>query len=131
MKILLLKILLLMIFGISCSSNNRSETMNSQIEAYIAAHNDHDLKKVLSFLSDAFELHFTEYGIKMDKKEMVNVMGWDKGVNGRVSYKNLVAQGDSITGLFTEKNDFFTLVGIDDFKAQITFAFDRSGLITK
>ena len=105
--------------------------MKYEFEAFITAHNDHDLEKALSFLSDDFQLHFTEYDIKVDKKEIANVLGWDKGVNGQVSYKNLVVEGDSITGWFTEKNDFFKLLGIDDCKAKITYTFDKSRLIVK
>ena len=103
--------------------------MKKKFETYVAFLNDHVIEKALSFLSDGFHLRFTDYDFIIDKKEMVNVLGWDKAVNGRVSYKNLVVEGDAITGLFTEQNDFFKLVGIAELKAKITYTFDKSGLI--
>ena len=120
-----------MIIIVNCSSTNQSEIMKRKFESHVAVLNDHDIEKALSFLSDDFHLHFTDYDFIIDKKGIVNVFGWDKGVNGRVSYKNLVVEGDSITGLFTEQNDFFKLVGIDELKAKITYTFDKSGLIVK
>ena len=115
----------------NCSSTNQSEMMKKKFETYVAFLNDHDIEKALSFLSEGFHLRFTEYDFNIDKKEMVNVLGWDKAVNGMVSYKNLVVTGDSITALFTEQNDFFKLVGIAELKAKITYTFDKSGLIVK
>jgi len=105
--------------------------MRLQFDEYIAALNDHNLDKALSLLSNDFQLNFTEYDISMDKKEIINVLGWDKGVNGSVEYKDMVVEGDSITALFTEQNDFLKLVGIDELKANNTFTFDNFGLIIK
>ena len=118
-------------FTISCETNDQRETMSKQFEAYFKSHNDHETEKTLSFLSDDFVLHFTEYDFKIDKGGLVDVLGWDKGVNGKVSYEKLTTKGDSIIGLFTEQNDFLKLVGIEELKATITYKFDISGMITK
>ena len=37
---------------------------------------------------------------------------------------------DSIRAIFTERNEFFTLIGIESLKAEITYRFDSSGLIS-
>lgn len=116
---------------INCSSTNQSEIMKKKFEAYVASLNDHNIEKALSFLSEGFHLRFTDYDFIIDKKEIVNVLGWDKAVHGKVSYKNLVGEGDSITALFTEQNDFFKLIGIAGLKAKSTYTFDNSGLIVK
>lgn len=105
--------------------------MKRKFESYVACLNDHEIEKALSFLSDDFHIHFTDYDFTIDKKGMINVLGWDKGVNGGVSYKELVVEGDSITGLFTERNDFFELIGIKELMAKITFTFDKSRLIVR
>jgi len=105
--------------------------MRKQFEVYFKTLNDHKIEKTLSFLSDDFHLHFTEYDFTIDKTGLINVLGWDKGVNGKVSYEKLIAEGDSITGVFTERNDFFNLIGIEELKATITYTFDRSGMIVK
>jgi len=130
-KFLLLSLLLIVKVTISCETNDQRETMSKQFEAYFKSHNDHEVEKALSFLSDDFVLHFTEYDFKIDKGGLVDVLGWDKGVNGKVSYEKLTTKGDSITGLFTEQNDFLKLVGIEELKATITYRFDISGMITK
>lgn len=105
--------------------------MFKQFDAYFEALNSHQIDKTLGFLSNDFELHFTEYDFTIDKAGINDVLGWDKGVNGKVSYEKLVAEGDSITGLFTERNDFFKLVGIEELRATITYTFDSSGMIVK
>jgi len=128
---LLSLLLLIVTVPISCSTNNQSETMRTQFEVYFESHNDHEIEKILSFLSDDFELHFTGYDVKIDKNGLVDVLGWDKGVNGKVSHEKLVTKGDSIAGLFTERNDFLKLIGIEELKATITYRFDVSGKIVK
>ena len=105
--------------------------MRKQFEAYFDELNQHEIEKVLSFLSEDFELHFTEYDFKIDKKGLIDVLGWDKGVNGEVSYEKLITEGNSITGLFTERNDFLKLIGIEELKATISYRFDISGKIAK
>jgi len=120
-----------MIITISCKTKDQSETMRKQFEAYFKSHNAHEIEKTLSFLSDDFVLHFTEYDFKIDKEGLVDVLGWDKGVNGNVSYEKLTTNADSITGLFTEQNDFLKLVGIEELKATITYKFDISGKIVR
>jgi len=131
-KISLLSLLLLIVMvTISCSTNNQSKTMRTQFKVYFESQNHHEIEKTLSFLSEDFELHFTEYDIKIDKKGLVDVLGWDKGVNGKVSHDKLIVKGDSIAGLFTERNDFLKLVGIEELKATITYRFDVSGMIVK
>lgn len=114
---------------INTKTISQSETMKRRFEEYIAALNNHDREKAMAFLAADFQLHFIEYDVQMTKDQMADVMGWDKGVNGVVSYKNLVIEANSVTGLFAEKNDFFKLVGIDVFQAQITYTFNESGMI--
>lgn len=130
-KFSLLSLLPLIIMIVSCSTNNQSEIMRKKFEAYFKTLNDHKIEKTLSFLSDDFHLHFTEYDFTIDKTGVINVLGWDKGVNGKVSYENLIVEEDSITGVFIERNDFFKLVGIEELKATSTYTFDRSGMIVK
>ncbi|NIV95051.1 hypothetical protein GWN42_20230 [candidate division KSB1 bacterium] len=131
MKISPLIFLPLMIIGLYCSKNNEREKMRKQFDDYFKALNEHEIEKILSFLSDDFQLHFTEYDFKIDKNGLVDVLGWDKGVNGVVSYENLEVAGDCIKGIFTERNEFFKLLDIQELKATITYKFDNSRLIVK
>ncbi len=104
--------------------------MKDQFEGYIQAVNDHDIDRVMGFLADDFQLHFTEYEMTLSKAQMRDVLGWDKGVNGKVSYDQLKMEADSITGIFTERNEFFKLLGIDSLRAEVKYRFDNSGLIS-
>jgi hypothetical protein len=131
MKFLLLNILFLPFMFVSYTIYNPNQTMREQFEAYIEAINNHKIEKSLSFLSDDFQLHFAGSDFSIDKNGMIDVLGWDKGVNGKVSCKNLVVEGDSITGIFTERNDFFKLIGIRELKSKNTYTFDESSLIEK
>lgn len=105
--------------------------MKKQFEAYFQTLNNHDIDKTLGFYAEAFELHFSGSDFIIDKTAMKNILGWDKGVNGKVKYQNLEVDGNSITGLFTERNDFFRLIGIDELKSENTYVFSPSGLIIK
>jgi hypothetical protein len=118
-------------FTVTIREKGDDQKMKRQVETYVQSLNEHDLEKALSMLSNDFKLHFTEYDARVDKKGMVNILGWDKGVNGMVSYEDLAAEGDSVTGLFSEQNDFFKLIGINEFKAKVSFTFDESGLMVK
>jgi len=131
LKFSLLSLLPWLIIIVSCSTNNQSKNIRKKFDAYFKAHNDHNIEKELSFLSDDFYLHFTAYDIIINKIDIINVLGWDKGVNGRVSYEKLEIKGDSITGVFIERNDFLKLIGIEELKATIIYTFDRSGMIIR
>lgn len=105
--------------------------IKKRFEAYMKAVNDHDIEKALTFLSENFKLTFTDYDFSIDKKGFVDVLGWDKGVNGRISWKGLEVEGYSIKGRFTEQNDFFRLIGIDGLQATMVYWFNTPGLIVK
>ncbi|NNE99459.1 MAG: M1 family metallopeptidase [Pyrinomonadaceae bacterium] len=109
----------------------QSKNMKTQFEGYFKAINDHEIEKALSFLSDEFQLHFTEFNVNVDKKSYVDVLGWDKGANGRVSYEDLIIEDNTIKGIFTEKNDFLRILRINELKANIAFEFDEFGKISR
>lgn len=105
--------------------------MRKRFEAYIKALNEHDIEKALAYLAVNFQLVFTDQGFTIDKEGFADVLGWDKGVNGKVAYSDLDKEGYSIKGLFTERNDFFELIGIEALKATMVFWFNTPGLIVK
>ena len=105
--------------------------MRKQFEAYLAAVNEHDTDKALSYLSSSFQLKFADYDYVIDKKRFVHVLGWDKGVNGKITCSDLEEEKYSIKGLFSERNDFFQLIGIDALTATMVFWFDQRGLIIR
>jgi hypothetical protein len=54
---------------------------------------------------------------------------WDRAMNTTLTYSKPIVSGDSITADFIEKNDFYRLIGIGEWKARITFRFDLQGRI--
>ncbi len=124
------KLFLIMLVFTASSTAQQGFSMKDQFEGYIQAVNDHDIDRVMGFLADDFQLHFTEYEMTLSKAQMRDVLGWDKGVNGKVTYDQLKMEADSITGIFTERNEFFKLLGIDSLRAEVKYRFDNSGLIS-
>ncbi len=117
--------------NVSCQTKDRSMELRQIFEEYIKYHNAHETNEILSFYSEDFILFFTEYDVEVDKDGLVDILGWDKGVNGHIAYEDLTIEQDSISGLFTEQNDFLKLIGIQELKASVTYRFDASGKIVK
>lgn len=105
--------------------------MIKKLKAYHTVSNKHLIEETLNYLTNDFELFFIDYEIKVNKEQMKDILGWDKAVNSTSTYRNLRIMGDSITGLFTEKNDFFRLLGKKKHKAIISYHFNDNGLIYK
>lgn len=103
--------------------------MKQALETYLNALNNHKIDQALQYLSNDFQLQFTNYEMSIDKQQMVDVLGWDVGTNGSVTYDNITAEGNSLRGVFTEQNDFLKLLDIEKLQAENTFVFDESGLI--
>ncbi len=102
--------------------------MRQTLQAYLQAINDHDIETALSYLSDDFTLVFTESGLTMGKEQMADVLGWDSGANGNVTYDELQVSDNTISSVFTEQNDFLKLIGIREMKARVSFEI-KDGLI--
>ncbi|MCO6490094.1 MAG: hypothetical protein J5I98_16905 [Phaeodactylibacter sp.] len=105
--------------------------MRKQFEAYMAAVNNHDIEKALRFLSDSFQLQFPDYNTTIDKEGFADILGWDKGVNGKMAFSDLEEEEYSIKGRFTERNDFLQLIGIASLESTMVFWFSKPGRIVK
>lgn len=126
----LLSLCLIILEVTSCSATKQKVSMKDQFNAYVQALNNHEIDRIMSFLSDDFQLHFTEYDMAIGKEAMGDVLGWDKGVNGSVSCDQWQIEEDSVKTIFTERNEFLRLIGIIALRAEITYRFDNSGLIS-
>lgn len=115
----------------SCSTNHNNEPMKQHFDTYMQAVRQHDIEEILSLMDDDFQLHFTEFGITMAKNDMPDVLGWDKAVSGSVTFGNLQVEGDTVSAIFTEKNEFFRLLGIDSLQAEVTYTFNENGKLIK
>lgn len=104
---------------------------NDQLNAYVKALNLHNLEQVISFLAEDFRLEVVDYGSTMTKAQTLAALEWDAGTNGHMSYDDLEVEGHRVTGIFTEVNDFLTLVGIEALQSQNTYVFDEQGRISE
>ncbi|MDN5202526.1 hypothetical protein QQ008_14155 [Fulvivirgaceae bacterium BMA10] len=107
------------------------EQLEKKLTRYFKSLNSHHIGEILDFFSEDFQLHFSGYDDTIDKTALKSILAWDKGVNGKVSFQNLVINNELVTIDFTEQNDFFRLIGIKELKATITYAFDPAGKILK
>ncbi len=123
-------ILLTSFFLLLSSCSDRREALKQRLDAYLDAHRRHDTDAVLSSLADDFQLKFPG-GFAMKKEDLRAALAWDTGVNGSLTYQNLREGENTIRGLFTERNDFFQLLGIEGLQSQQTFRFDQDGLIVE
>jgi hypothetical protein len=102
-----------------------------KLDAYLAARHRGDLEEARSFLAPGCVIWFDSRegpGTPLDLQG--GAAEWDRELRASATHDALVVEGDHVSGLFTETNDFYTLLGIDAWKARITFWFDASGLIT-
>ncbi|HMB89528.1 MAG TPA: nuclear transport factor 2 family protein [Rhodothermales bacterium] len=100
-----------------------------QLDAYVQTVNAHHLDQALALLAEDFRIQFIDYGSSMTKEEVRTALEWDAGTNGHISYEDLEVDGRRVSGMFTEVNDFLTLVGIKALKSRNTYVFDKQGLI--
>ena len=63
--------------------------MQQTFESYRNALNNHDIEKALSFLAENFKLVFIDFDMTMTKEQVVDVLGWDAGANGKVTHGEL------------------------------------------
>jgi len=116
-------------FITSCSTRTKGDMMQQTFESYRNALNNHDIEKALSFLAENFKLVFIDFDMTMTKEQVVDVLGWDAGANGKVTHGELQIFENTIASIFSEQNDFLKLIDIPELKAKITYEFGEDGLI--
>jgi len=119
------------LFILSCSSQEGEEVILQRFQSYRNALNNHDKEKALTYLAEDFKLVFVDFNMTMTKDQVVDVLGWDVGANGKVTHGELHVSENTISGTFTEQNDFLKLIDIPQLKAKINYKFGEDGLIKK
>ncbi len=105
-----------------------SSTTKQRFEAYRQAVNRGDTEACLALLHDEYVFHDDQWTFALHKADMRDTFEWDAATNARVTYEDLIVNGDQVSGLFTETNDFYTLLGIPQKQFRITYTFEQ-GLI--
>ncbi len=105
--------------------------MPAHFQRFLRAIETHDVEAALALLSEDFQLVFVEHGVTLDKSAMVDVLGWDRAVNGSLAFADLQVSDRSVAGLFTERNDFLELIGIPHLQARVVYELGDGGLIER
>jgi hypothetical protein len=102
--------------------------LKCRVKGYVAALNAHDVEKALSYLSDELALVSRGTETSLDKTALREMLGWDVAVQSAVSYESLDWEGETVTALFTERNDFYELLGISERRYRVTFGFEGDNI---
>ncbi len=95
---------------ISCSKEKDQEVVRS----YISAHNNHDIKKVISYLDENIVFELKGVWIKNGLSEMQDLEEWDATLNSNLKLENISSKKDSVFCRIVENSDWFRAVGILD-----------------
>ncbi len=104
-------------------------TSVSVVESYLDAFAQHDLYAVADYLAEDSEMTFTGADFKMSKKQILTLLGWDVGANGRFSHELITAKNDIIVISLTEHNDFLDLLYLPPLQAEMKFTVNDIKLI--
>lgn len=101
------------------------------VRRYLDHANAHDVSGALACLDDAFELEFAGSGHVMPKGAVGAALGWDAGVQGRMDWEVVGADGPHVTITGQESNAFLSLLGIERLPFRSTFEVTENGSIRR
>ena len=111
----------------SCSQHDDQEV----IKSYLAAHNEHDIQKELSFYDENIEFELKGVWTKSGLSEMRALADWDAALNSNLSLKSIRSGSDSLHCTIVENNDWFRAVGINDLVHDPVVFLTDNGKIVK
>lgn len=98
------------------------------VTAYLDALATHDLDAATDLLSDDFRMVFTDFGFEAEKGDVVTMLGWDVGTNGRFRYEFDPAPGDTLQVVLVERNAFLDHLGLDPIEAEMGFTVSNEAI---
>jgi hypothetical protein len=101
----------------------------ARCRSYLAALNAHDIPGALAHLSADFRAYFPAVGASLTREDLPAALGWDVGTDGQFIYERLEASGSEVSGVLTEANEFYRLIGLEPTTGRATFRFDAVGRI--
>jgi hypothetical protein len=101
----------------------------ARCRSYFAALNSYDIPGALACLSADFRAYFPAVGVSLTREDLPAALGWDVATNGQFSYNPLEASESEVSGVLSEANEFYRLLGLEPAIARATFRFDAIGLI--
>jgi hypothetical protein len=101
------------------------------IEAYLDAHNHHDLDKTMACFAEDIRFEMGDVWKKAGKGEVRKLEEWDNAVNSRLTASDMRESGDTVTCRLTESNDWYDLAGVGEVAYQRCTITVKEGKITR
>jgi hypothetical protein len=98
--------------------------LKCRVKGFVKAHMDRNVDGVLSYVTDDFVMHRTESGLSLDRSAFAGMLEWEFATGTKVMYEDLVWDGQTVTAVFRESNDYYPLIGMKGRKYNMTFRFE-------
>lgn len=95
------------------------------VKTYVNAVNAGDVDKAVSLFAATVELTGSDRKTTLDRNGVRAMLGWDAVTHASVEYQDLEWEGNVVRGLFTERNDFYTLLGLAERRFRLVFRFEN------
>jgi hypothetical protein len=95
---------------ISCSKEKTQKT----VESYIAAHNDHDIEKAMTFFDKNIVFELKGVWTKKGLSEIQSLEEWDAALNSNLKLESINLKEDTVFCRIVENNDWLGAVDITD-----------------
>jgi hypothetical protein len=97
--------------------------LKCRVKGFVKAHIDRDLDRALSYVTDDFTLHRGDPDLALDRAAFASMLEWEFATGTRLMYEELAWEGDTVTAVFRETNEFYPMVGLKGRKYNFTFRF--------
>jgi hypothetical protein len=88
--------------------------LNARMQAYIDAHNSHNIEKVMELYHDSASFILGGSAVLKGKAKIRDLESWNVATNNRIEVSEIKVKGDTVLlGPITEKNDWLEAAGID------------------
>lgn len=88
--------------------------LSERIRQYVTAYNSHDVEKIMSFYTHDIRFENVGVWVKTGKQEVRKITEWDVATHIVMRVANVSVQGDTVTFLLFETNDWLQLAGIGE-----------------
>ena len=97
--------------------------MKCRVKGYVEAINDHDTDRILSYFAEKVRFVTPGEETALDRAALERMIGWDVATGVSLTYDDLAGDGDTVSGHFTERNEFYRLLGLERRTFEITLKF--------
>ena len=133
MRNALLLFIFVFILIVSCNKKTVYENALSVVNKYFQYHNDHEVEKTLTIISDSIRFVMNKSNVERGKNSIRKLEEWNAAVYGRLSIPDMTLKGDTVfMSEMSEFNQWYLSLGIDSVQYnEGTYAIVKRGLITE